>query len=445
MTRVELIIDNSECQINGLSIQEYKQLKELLSYVDNPTGYPSPFVRTKYLIDKKGVFPTGLLYLVQRFIKQTGIQVTTLDKRKVPERQEGLFTWTSDIKPYPEQLEAAKRVKKYGRGIVTAPTGVGKSLICALTIYELQVPTLIVVPSLELKRQLSETLSSIFGKGRVGRDKPIYVENVDSLASKTLKTKYDCLIIDEFHRSGARTYRKLNKKQWSGIYYKAGVTATPFRSQDNERLLLESVLSQVIYQVDYQTAVQKGYIVPMEAYYLEIPPQKIDPKNWAEAYSKLVVNNQVRNDIVAQVIRNLKAEGVSTLCLVKEIAHGEALSRLAGVHFANGQSEDTEDLIKFFSKDKIKALIGTTGVLGEGVDTKPAEFIIIAGLGKSKNAFMQQVGRGFRVYGNKESCKVILFKDNSHKWTRAHFAAQVKYLREEYGIEPIKLPLPLIE
>ena len=432
-------INNSESQIIGLSVEQFKRLRRLLSYAVNGTAYFNKgFYQVKYLMDKRGVFPTGLLYIVQNYLKSTPHTVN--DLRTQPIARKSIFTLSLGYSPYPEQVKAAKACKTHMRGIVVAPTGVGKSAIAALIINELQVPTLVVVPSLELKRQLTAGLKAAFGDAVVGKDKPICVENVDSLARKTLKTKYDCVIIDEFHHSGASTYRKLNKKAWGGIFYRFGLTATPFRSQDNERLLLESVLSQVIYQVDYHTAVSNDYIVPMEAYYYEIPKSKTDQIKWAGVYSDLVVRNNARNGLIASLLVSLRDSGVSTLCLVKEIAHGEELSKLANVHFANGQNEDTEDLIKFFNQNKIKALIGTTGVIGEGVDTKPAEFIIIAGLGKSKNQFMQQVGRGFRKYPGKESCKIIIFLDPSHKWTKAHFKAQLAILAEEYNIIPQKLP-----
>ncbi len=132
---------------------------------------------------------------------------------------------------------------------------------------------------------------------------------------------------------------------------------------------------------------------------------------------------------------------VSTLCLVKEINHGNILHNDGAFNFVHGQS-DERHLIESFAKGSLLTLIGTTGVIGEGVDTKACEYVIIAGLGKSKNAFMQQVGRAFRVFPKKESGKVVLFLDKSHKWTKAHFQAQVKYLKEEYGVVPIKLELP---
>lgn len=439
---INLIIDNSESKLEGLLINDHKALKEILSYTLSPTasyfsgGYGP---RKQSLLSTRGVFPTGLLYLVLDYIQKNNVPHKVTDKRIVPKRQEGLFKLVSPQSPYPEQVAAAKQAIRAERGIVVAPTGCGKSFILALMIEQVQVPTLVIVPSLELKRQLSETLGALFGKDTVGVNKPIYVENVDSLRSKKGIKAYDAVIIDEFHHSGAKTYRKLNKTLLSKTFYKWGLTATPFRSQNNERLLLESVLSKVIASIKYEDAVRNGYIVPMEAYYIELPKQKTLKTTWAGVYSELVVNNQARNNIISSLLESLDSQSKSTLCLVKEIAHGETLAKSSNLWFANGESEDTPGLISLFNSGKLKTLIGTTGIIGEGIDTKPAEFVIIAGLGKSKNAFHQQIGRGFRIYPGKESCKIIIFKDRSHKFTLRHFKAQCSYLLEDFGIVPVKL------
>lgn len=437
---ITLIVDNSTCQLLDLPFDVWKAMRELLSYqIGAQTAYFSSSRNPKrYLLDKRGCFPTGLLYLVEEYLTKRGVSHRKEDHRKRPEPRTGLFKACLDFDPYPEQLEAAKAAKAASRGIICAPTGVGKSLICALIIQELQVPTLLVVPSLELKRQLTESLTDIFGARGM---KHIRVDNIDSVGDCS---KFECVIIDEFHHSGAKTYRDLNRKKWNRIYYKFGLTATPFRSRDEERLLLESVLSQVIYKVEHRVAVEKGYIVPLEAYYYELPAREVigNEMSWPSVYSELVVNRDDRNELIALILCRLNAQGINTLCLVKEIKHGNRLSEMTALNFANGEADNTAGLISEFNADvNLKTLIGTTGVLGEGVDTKPAEFIVIAGLGKSKNAFMQQCGRGFRRYRSKASCKVILFKDPSHKWTLDHFRRQCKYLKEEYGIKPIKLEL----
>ena len=437
---VKVTIGNSMSKVEGLSVTQFKQLRTILS-INLDTGYAyGGFSNRQYLMDVKGNFPTGLLYLVQEYL---GLLVEYKDTRQVPKALGTVLKARGLPTPYPEQIEAATACLNEHRGILVAPTGFGKSVIIALMIEALQVRTLIVVPTLELRRQLTHTLREVFGKGAVGRlGHLIAVENIDALDTKE-PCQYDCVIIDEFHHSGAKTYRKLNQKCWTGVYYRFGLTATPFRSQDHEKLLLESVLSQVIYEVDYQNAVKQGYIAPLEAYYIEVPKAgnfDNDYHVYSSAYTELIVNHTGRNILISVALARLHQAGVSTLCLVKQIEHGLKIEANTGIAFVKGENDDNPEVIAFFNEGKT-ALIGTHGVLGEGVDTKACEYVIVATPMKSKNLFMQCVGRSFRRYPGKESAKVIIIKDSSHKWFRSAFREQVKILREEYGIVPIKLDL----
>jgi superfamily II DNA or RNA helicase len=461
---VTLTIGNSVCKIEGLDRDTFVKLRGKVAVtqktgrkIRTKSGKFIPQTKTYYLMDKKGGFPTGLLYIVEAFIADTRLKVTRKDTRKRPTINsagvETLFV-TRPFAPYPEQRDAALAALWQERGIIVGPTGVGKSAIIAEICDAFRLPALIVVPSLELKAQTTTGLREVFGYDRVGPlhngqpERLITVENVDALDPKCEMKGIDVVIIDEFHHSGAKTYRVLNRKAWSGVYYKLGLTATPFRSRDDERLLLESVLSQVIYRIEYTTAVAKGYIVPLEAYYVDLPEidLKCSGKNWQGVYKELVVNRADRNAIIAKIASNLYYAGKSTLVLTKEIKHGEKLCDLISLvgpmpEFVKGENDDNRSVIKRFSRGDDPLLVGTSGIIGEGVDTKAAEYVVLAGGGKSKNAFMQQCGRVFRRFGEKETGKVILFRDPSHKWLLAHFNAQVKYLADEYGIKPSKLDL----
>lgn len=435
---INIEIGNSECKITGVDAATLTKLKDVLSYTTAPAMnyYTKSFSTSKRtLMSKQGVFPTGLLNRLTDYLESNNIYYTATNLRIKPERLEMPFKLNLGYTPYLSQTKAAWFANFRGRGIIVAPTGLGKSTIIAMIIANIQVKTLIVVPNLELKRQLSASLEAAFGSL-----KHITVENIDSPRLNKLKG-FDMLIIDEFHHSAAKTYRKLNKTAWSSIYYKFGMTATPFRSQDSENMLLESVLSNVIYEISYQDAVKAGQIVPMEVYYYELPKQTVKGHTWAQVYNELIVKNESRNTLIHEILLSLSTQNISTLCLVKEISHGEDLAKRTNFTFANGTEEQELKIAKInlFNRKVKNILIGTTGVLGEGVDTKPAEYVIIAGLGKSRNAFMQQVGRGFRVYPNKTSCKVILFKDRSHKWTLNHFKEQCKTLLEEFGVVPVKI------
>lgn len=434
---ITLNIHNSYSQVTGLDAKSLSALRKLLSYeIDSSAKYFSNnnFNTTKYLIDNKGNFPSGLLTDVAGFLLDHNIKHTIVDSRKCPNSPE-VENKELPIKPYSSQVFACLRAIKAQRGTISMPTGSGKSLVIALIANRLSLSTLIIVPNLEIKKQLVDSLKHLIPNADVT------VENIDSSYLQTTKKKFDVLIIDEAHHAAAKTYQKLNKTQWTDIYYRFFLTATPFRNNTEEELLFKAIAGDVVYRLTYKESVEAGYIVPVEAYYIEMPKVKTDAYTWQQVYSELIVNNQARNEAIALLALRLNSQGKSTLILVKQIEHGAILAQLTGIPFANGQDEDTRVEINNFNKGKIKCLIGTTGIIGEGVDTKPCEYVIIAGLGKAKSAFMQQCGRSVRTYPGKESAKVILIKDNSHKFTTRHFNEQKKILKEEYNVIPQKIEL----
>lgn len=437
-----LILGNSFSQIKHIPIDQHEALREKLSYKITPGAnkYGAQSYK-KYLMDKKGNFPSGLLEDVKDFLTFNRIRYTQSVSWVKPKPQGKLFNLALPFTPYPEQIEIAEASETYTRGTVSACTGFGKSVSIALLINNLQLRTLIVVPNLELKRQLTEDFTNYFGKESLKSN--IKIENIDSRALNKAKD-YDVLIIDEAHHSAAKTYRTLNAKVWPNIHHRYFFTATPFRSDDEEQILLKSIAGEVIYEVSYKKAVAKGYIVPVEAYYVEVPKTKILGNTWAQVYSEVVVNKEVRNKIIAELLLKIHANNQSTLCLVKEIKHGENIGKLLDVAFAHGVNPETSDLIKWFSKGQLKTLVATTGIMAEGVDSKACEYVIIAGLGKSRPNFMQSVGRGVRRFEGKISCKVIIFLDRSHRWTKEHYKAQVLTLKEYYGIEPLEIKVDIV-
>ncbi len=448
---MKLIVGNSLSQLEGLTTAHLSEVRKVLSYDESPESahFSGAHKRhRRYLIDKRGFFPTGLLYLVEGLLEKHRWAHVTVDSRRRPESRPELFTSSLGVTPYPEQVDAARACQRAYRGIVAASTGTGKSLIAALIIEAVAVRTLLVVPSLELKRQLTESLSVIFGARSVGtfsQNRLIAVENIDSL-DPTIKCGYDCIILDEFHHSAAKTYRDLNKKAWPGVFYRFGLTATPFRTNENERLLLESVLSKVIYRLEYSDAVKNGYIAPIEPYYVPVPrsSRPCEEFSYGAVYSELIVNKPERNALICDYIQALYEAKSSTLVLVNQIKHGELLQKMMSdrgysIPFANGQDENSREMIRRFNAETHPVLIGSS-ILGEGVDTRPCEYVLLAGgPGKSRGALMQACGRAVRRFQGKESAKIISFYETGHKWFKKHHAFFVKTMKEEYGVTPAKI------
>lgn len=460
---IKLLIGNSISKVSGLTSVQLKEIRKLMSYV-NTQGVKNFKQRGRmswksdriYIMTERGVFPTGLLYILANWVTQNGLDVDVQDSRVCPEPRKDWPQSTFPFKPYPEQLEAAEALAEAHRGIVSATTGFGKSAVIALVIDALKVKTLVVVPSLNLKQQLTDDLRGIFGKKSVGplRDKPlIAVENVDALNKDKELVGYHSVIIDEYHHAASTGYLKLNINTWNSVYHRIGVTATPFRSKSEERLLLESILAEIVYKVTYKKAVEKGYVCPLEAYWVEIPEvkpakgrKKTSYTSYHKAYSDLITNNEAFHEIVASIGSRLQQDGTPTLILTKQVAHGAAIQELMGVDipFVKGENEDNSALIRDFNSLETPVIIGTEGCLGEGVDSKSCEYILDAGGGKAKSRFMQKVGRALRrfkhpIRGDKPSGKLIMFRYRHNKWLESHFNDCVKHLKDEYGIVPTEL------
>ncbi len=438
---MEIRIDNSDSKVLGMLDEDFKALRKELSYRLDPQSarfIPNPAMHVKYLIDKKGNFPTGLLHRVFKFAETIKVapKITDLRSKEPCSKVAGRYFKASFNRiPYQAQVNALEAVMTRIRGVLQMPTGTGKSMVIAMILTEMKLKTIIVVPTLELKSQLTKDL-----KDCLTTMEGLVIENIDSNKLNDL-TGYDCLILDECHHAAAKTYRNLNKKAWSKIRYRYSFSATPFRNKSEEQMLYESVAGEVIYRLSYTDAVKAKYIVPVEAYYTVVPEMPVGGYSWAEVYKELVVKNTARNVILARLAGSLP----NCLTLVKEIAHGEELSELTGIPFANGVDENSKDYIRDFSAGKISALIATEGVCAEGVDTRACEWVIIAGLGKAKTRFMQAVGRTVRNFPGKESAKVLIILDKSHKWTKTHYAAQKKILKEEYHCDIVKIDVGDLE
>jgi superfamily II DNA or RNA helicase len=438
-TPVAITVGNSMSKITGVTPQELTLLRSVLSYkVDPHTAkfIPNPANHVKYLMDLKGNFPTGLLHYVTGVLQQLELKFDAkaeLPTRPIVKVSNRAFKSTYAVKPYKHQVDALNAATALLRGCFSMPTGSGKSIAIAMIIERLKLKTLVVVPTLELKIQLIKTLTKALTSME-----HITVENIDSTSLKT-KGDYDMLILDEAHHVAASTYQKLNKTVWTGISHRYCFTATPFRNNKEEQLLYESIAGRIIYEFTYKQAVEAGCIVPIKAYYYEVTPKVTDAYTYRDVYNDLVVSNGPRNDLIAGIIKGLKTKGKSVLCLVREIKHGDTISVLTNTPFTKGTDDLSRRHISKFSSGEVKALIATEGIVGEGVDTKACEYVIIAGIGKAKSSFMQKCGRAVRTFSGKESAKVIILLDKSHKFTKSHFVEQKKILKEEYGIDVIKL------
>jgi superfamily II DNA or RNA helicase len=151
-------------------------------------------------------------------------------------------------RPYQEDALAAWS-EAGGRGVVVLPTGAGKTVVAMMAAVAAGVRPLVVVPTIELLKQWSETLSRSLGLpaeavGQVGggarRIGPATVITYDSAWRRPRDLRpFGLLIFDEAHHLPSGSYRRIAETLTAPL--RLGLTATPergdFRHHDLDRLI----------------------------------------------------------------------------------------------------------------------------------------------------------------------------------------------------------------
>lgn len=152
------------------------------------------------------------------------------------------------IEPREHQAKALVAwTKQSSRGVVSLPTGAGKTILAVLAIAQTKRPSLIVVPTIDLLLQWQAVLQKFFGNpiGMLGGGfkaiESITVATYDSaaLTVETLGNRFGLLIFDECHHLPATHYQLVAKASLAP--FRLGLSATVERADGREELLYQLV------------------------------------------------------------------------------------------------------------------------------------------------------------------------------------------------------------
>jgi len=184
------------------------------------------------------------------------------------------------LRPY--QLEAVSVLERTNwNSAVQIPTGGGKTRIGVEIIRRLGVPTIIAAPTKELLNQWmkDELLPAKFPKSDIGfltgekkeLGKPILLATYSSLYkhSKALRAyRYKLLVLDEFHRTSAKTFA-LGVSSIPSTYV-VGLTATYWRNERTNNTVLMK-FAPLVFVVSYDELVKSSYLAKAELVIYEVP------------------------------------------------------------------------------------------------------------------------------------------------------------------------------
>ena len=350
-----------------------------------------------------------------------------------------------DINPYPYQqeildkLKAERDIRSHYRNLVVAATGTGKTVISAFDYrrYRNENPgkrcrLLFVAHRKEILEQSIKCFRGVlhdpnFGELFVGEYKPESLENlfvsVQTLNSRALTEAvsadyYDFIIVDEFHHAAAPAYQQLLNYFKPSILL--GLTATP------ERLDGEDILhwfdNRIAAEIRLPEAIDRKLLCPFQYFGISDSVDLSDVK-WnrggyeRSALSKVYTGNDMRVFLILKQLRKYVTdiESVKGLgfCVSKE--HAEYMSSkfnevgIASEYLtADSDKELRRSVSKRLSSGELH-FVFTVDLFNEGVDIPAINTILFLRPTESLTVFLQQLGRGLRLYEGKDCLTVLDF------------------------------------
>lgn len=393
----------------------------------------------KTMMTPLGTFPTGLLPMVEKFLTETERPYTVVweslrecHATREPKLDDIVFT--------PEQKQVIELTIQKKRGVIEAPTGLGKTVIAAgiISAYP-EAKVLFLCHTLSLISQTEKafnkynigTVSTVSSEGKSHKGQ-VVISTVHSMFRQTAKflSQFDIIIVDECHHiSDTRgMYAKCLVKCDAPI--RIGLSATIPKSGKG-KMVLEGWLGPQIDKITMQHAIEAEYLATPKLRIIKLPVDRaLSYKSWKTVMDKGIIHNSRKNNRIARYVREYVENGKSVLIYVQRIEHGEVLLKMISqevpVKFIRGIStmEDREIARELLNEKKIPCIIATT-VWKEGVNIPTLDVLINAAEGKSERAIIQTIGRGLRRTKDKLEVTIIDFFDPSNHILVSHFGERL--------------------
>ena len=395
-----------------------------------------------FFSDKTGKFGTGLLSHLEADLTYLGMDYEIEDLR-TGTHSDDISLPGITLRDYQESMVRSALEAK--GCIIKAPTGAGKTLILGGILKALKGQTgLIFFTKKQLLKQTYDELREwgidvglAFGDGVILKPMTLCtIQSIDKVIDSHLKQS-DFIIFDEVHEFAKGKVATKVIKSFPNAAYRIGMTATVPRDPMS-KLNLISGLGNVIEEVDAKALIDAGFLTkPL----IQIIPVKDTGTvedtelSYREVYEKFVTENDIRNDIIVELVEKIQLKQSRTLIIVKDLKHAEILhSRIPNSFKLEGKDDLTtrKKTIDAFKDDNISVLIGTT-IMQTGIDIPEITHLINARGLKSEIATLQALGRALRVHKSKKRVFIYDFFDRA-PYLEKHAKERIKSY-ESLGME----------
>ncbi len=394
------------------------------------------------------------------------------------------FKLQKSLPPYPYQTEAIDAWHANGkRGVISLPTGAGKTFIAILLIVDTQRPTLVHVPTLDLMHQWYTVLTEYFGQevglygGGYHELKPLTVTTYQSavMHAPYYGDRFGFTIFDECHHLPGEQY------QYAAISsiapFRLGLTATPERVDGKEQRLY-ALLGECCYEAKIQELSGKTlspyrvHTIPVEMedtervryeearrtylgflkkaginmgtprgwkHFLWKSSQTPDGRAAFKAYltqKQLSFASTTKQEWVWKLIQRHRSDRILIFTQDNNTAYELGMRFFLPVLTHQTKLKERESFLNHF-RDGTYSILVTSKVLNEGVDVPEANVAIIVSGSGSVREHVQRLGRILR---KREGKQAVLYELIS-KQTGEHFVNKRRRQHHAYQKpDPISHP-----
>ena len=435
---MEIIIEvSNHLTIRNASVTLQKEIRQSLTianpaYLDNKhmgrwNGKTEQFLNYYEITPSGLVVPRGFLPWLISLIKKAGGHIQIIDQTNTLADID--FHFRGSLKPY--QQEATDKILSRAMGTLSAPTGSGKTVMALAVIAERKQPTLVIVHTKELLNQWKDRIHKflgipvdeigIIGNGKKKIGKQISVALVQSLYKCAFEVAphIGFLIVDECHRTPSRTFTEAVSA--FDCKYILGLSATPWRRDRLSKLIFWYV-GNIIHEVDKENLIENGDVLPAKVIFRETGFTSFaDPqRQYTKMLSELTQDPTRNMQIVQDVAREVSNGG--GICVVLSDRKNQCSSIQDGLarkgiksDLLTGDVPDDERkvIVNNLNAGRIKVLIATGQLLGEGFDCRGLQTLFLATPIRFDGRVLQYLGRVLRPAKGKGKPKVYDYIDKN--------------------------------
>lgn len=342
--------------------------------------------------------------------------------------------------PRGAQIEALYHLKKtreegFDKGLVLAATGIGKTYLAAFDSCEYQ-RILFVAHREEILKQAEKSFKNVrpmsergfFIGSQKDTTKDIIFASVQSLGKndslKLFQPDYfDYIIVDEFHHAVAQNYQ--NIINYFQPRFLLGLTATPERLDSKDVLAICDY--NLVYEAPLKKAINQGWLVPFRYYAIfdeTVNYETIDYRNGKYQTTQLeeALSIHKRADLIFSHYKKYRSTRAMGFCMSKHhaefmadyfVKHGVSACAVysgdEGVH-----NTAREKALSKLVKGEINVIF-SVDMFNEGLDIASLDMVMMLRPTESPTIFLQQLGRGLRLYKDKHYLNVLDFIGNYKK------------------------------